>query len=458
MEHKGFTRQMAAALRSVELAQAPAAVRHRVRQCVLDFLGVALGASHHVAVQSLLAVSREVATAPQATILGRMERTDMLWAALVNGTMAHILDFDDTHLPTILHGYTPTLACALALGEHLHSTGSDVAAAFLVGYETAARVARAICPSHYDRGWHVTGTAGTLGAAAAAARLLRLDLDETTNALGIAATQAAGLREMFGTMSKPFHAGRAAQNGLLAALLARQGFTSSPVALEAPRGFCAVFSDRFNLSALLAGWGTEWEIMNLGFKPYPCGVVTHAAIDSALAVRELLRTDAVSADSITDIYLKCHPLVLELTGKPAPQTGLEGKFSVHHCVAVALLDGIVGPQSFTTERVLASDAADLRARVSVAPSELLRQDQAEITVRTRGGKTYVHRTEHASGTSANPLGDAELVRKFRHLVSSRTTAPLPGEAPDLIYRYVMRLDELDDITRILELCRPEATA
>ncbi|HHY95452.1 MAG TPA: MmgE/PrpD family protein [Firmicutes bacterium] len=302
----GPTRQLVGAIQTMAHKDIPATVRTRARQCLLDFLGVA----------------------------------------------------DDTHLPTILHGYAPTLAASLALGEYLHASGPQVLRSFLAGYETAARVALAVCPAHYDRRWHVTGTTGTLGAAAAAATMLGLEQTEIVHALGIAATQAAGLREMFGSMSKPLHAGKAAHNGLLAALLAQRGLTSSEVALEGKHGFCAVLSDRSHPSALLEGWGEKWEIMRLGFKPYPCGVVTHPAIDAALAVRQLFPADLSYGETIAAVRLRCHPLVLELTGKKSPQSGLEGKFSVYHCVAVALLDGEVGPASFTDEKVLPAGSSD----------------------------------------------------------------------------------------------------
>ncbi|MHB1419088.1 MAG: MmgE/PrpD family protein, partial [Bacillota bacterium] len=216
---------------------------HEAKRCLFDWLGVALGASEHPIVDMLLDAAAELGSAPRATVLGRDARVDLLWAALINGAMSHIHDYDDTHLDTVLHPSVSVIPAILALAESEHIDGRTLITAFVLGYEVEARVALSVYPSHYNKGWHITGTAGTLGAAAASGKILGLDTQQVTYALGIASTQAAGMREMFGTMCKPFHAGKAAANGLLAALLAKKGFNSSLKALEAPRGFCHVQSD-----------------------------------------------------------------------------------------------------------------------------------------------------------------------------------------------------------------------
>lgn len=498
------TVQLARSIAEFDGGSVPPEVRHRARQCILDFLGVALGAARDPMVDILLKVAAmdfpaqtgaqigAPATAQigvlagpgmgsaaglgagsvagrrsdSSTVLGRPERTGLLWAALVNGAMAHLLDFDDTHQATILHGYTPTLGALLPLAERLHSTGAQLETAFVAGYETAARVALAVCPAHYDRGWHVTGTAGVFGAAAAAARLLGLDAGKTAHALGIAAAQAAGLREMFGTMTKPLHAGKAAQNGLLAALLAAEGCTSSTRALEAPRGFCAVLSDQYDVTKLTEGWGGQWELMKLGFKPYPCGVVTHAAIDASLALGQMLRERGIAPDAkgIASIELACHPLVLELTGKPDPRVGLEGKFSVYHCIAAGLIDGQVGPQSFTDEAVVRPQVRRVRNLVKAAVKPGLGQDQAELTLKTRSGDILHHRVEHATGTLANPMTDQQLEAKLRLLLDTLAlaragtgagvTRKWPGsDLADELIRVVDGLGAVQDASRLVFLCR-----
>jgi 2-methylcitrate dehydratase PrpD len=287
-EPAGTTRGLAQAILAVATDSIPEQALHRGRQCLLDFLGVALGASDEPAIGILVDTARALRSNPVATILGRTERTDAPWAALINGSMAHLLDFDDTHSPTFLHGSSAILAAELALCESFHAPvpGSHFLAAFVAGYETSARVALSIYPSHYDRGWYVSGTAGAFGAAAACSWLLGLSPDQMVHALGLAASEGAGLREMFGSMNKCLDVGKAAQNGLLAALLAARGFASSPRALEATRGFCRVFSDSPHLEALTSGWGSRWEILSSGFKPYPCGSVIHPAIEAMLALHD----------------------------------------------------------------------------------------------------------------------------------------------------------------------------
>ena len=447
------TRGLARAILAVHPDAIPEPPLHRARQCLLDFLGVALGAADHPAVSILMETAHAMRTSPLATVLGHAERTDALWAALINGSMAHVLDFDDTHSPTILHGYSSILAAQLALAESLSApvTGMRFLAAFLAGYETSARVALAVHPSHYDRGWHVSGTAGTFGAAAACGWLLGLSVDQMAQALGIAASQAAGLREMFGSMNKSLHVGKAAQNGLLAALLAHRGFTSSGQALEAPRGFCRVLSSDARLDQLTADWGAHWQIMSSGFKPFPCGVVTHAAIEAALALHD---EQGVRAEEVETTHARCHPLVLELTGKTDPQTGLEGKFSIYHCLAAALVDGRVTPRTFSDERVHDAQVLALRARVHVTVDEALATDQAEVTVKLRSGQELAVLIEHAAGSPQHPLTDGQLAAKFTGLVNEAGRLE-PGAAQEILEQ-VYRVETLPDVTVLLRLCRKGA--
>ncbi len=458
--HCESTRTLAELILGLRFEDIPDEVVNRAVQSALDFFGVAIGASQHPLVGKMVRVSAALGSPAQTTVIGRKEKRDALWAALINGSMAHILDFDDTHFPTILHGYTPILAACLALSEALSDfcggdneinkvSGKELIAAFVAGYETSARVALSVHPSHYDRGWHVTGTVGAFGASAACGKLLRLDVDRMVCALGIAASQASGLREMFGTMTKPFHAGKAAQNGLLAALLAREGFTSSKRSLEAERGFCHVMSDDPHLDRLTEGWASKWEILNSGFKPYPCGVVTHPAIDGVLSLR---RKHALDCRRVTSVRAKCHPLVLELTGKSEPQTGLEGKFSIYHCLAVALVDGIVAPSSFTDSRVRDAEIEKVRSLVTVTVDPSLGEDQAEIIIELESGHIVKEFVEHASGTPERPLTAAELERKFSALVSDHPD--LEALNIDRLKQDIFGIHELDDIRCLLEAASP----
>ncbi len=447
-EAAGTTRAMAQSILAVTPDDIPEQVLHRGRQCLLDFLGVALGAAGEPAIGILVDTARSLRSNPVATVLGRTERTDAPWAALINGSMAHILDFDDTHSPTILHGYSAILAAELALCEsfHLPVPGTPFLAAFLAGYETSARVALSLHPAHYDRGWHVSGTAGVFGAAAACGWLLGLSPDQMAQALGLAASQGAGLREMFGSMNKCLHVGKAAQNGLLAALLAARDFTSSLQSLEAPRGFCRVLSDSPHPEALTSGWGSRWEILSAGFKPYPCGVVIHPAIEAILALHD---EQGVRPEAVAHIKARCHPMVLELTGKAAPTTGLEGKFSIYHCLAAALTDGMVGPLTFADARVHDSALAALRQLIQVETDPGLAPDQAQVTVKLAAGPELAVFIEHAAGSPEHPLTDGQLAAKFAGLVAGR----LGDSTAQEIREEVDRLETLADVTTLLKLCR-----
>ncbi len=228
------------------------AVDHEAHRTFMNWLGCAVGATHHEAADAALAAVNMLQPAAQASVLGRTEKVDMASAALLNGITSHTFDFDDTHLKTIIHPAGPVASAVLAMAEHIGNTtgnelrvsGRDMIDALVLGIDVSCRVGNAMYPDHYDRGWHITGSTGTLGAAAACARLLKLDVQQTAMALGIAASQPVGMREQFGTMTKPFHPGAAARAGLMSALLASKGYTASPKALEAPRGMMQTVSTK----------------------------------------------------------------------------------------------------------------------------------------------------------------------------------------------------------------------
>src|ERR671917_1364711 len=275
----------------------------------LNWTGCAVGGSIHPTIDITLAAVRQFAGPGQATVLGRGDKLDLLHAALVNGISSHVFDFDDTHLKTIIHPAGPVASALLPLAETRGMNGREFLHAFILGVEVECRIGNAVYPEHYDRGWHITGTAGVFGAAAAAGKLLGLNAQQMTWALGIAATQSSGVREMFGTMCKPFHPGRAAQNGLFAAHLAQQNFTSSDRGIEAPRGFAHVLSTKFDPQEITGKLGETWEISLNTYKPFACGIVIHPAIDACVQLRN---EHKFKAEDIASITLKVHPLVLEL--------------------------------------------------------------------------------------------------------------------------------------------------
>jgi 2-methylcitrate dehydratase PrpD len=390
-----------------------AAVENEARRTFLNWLGCAIGGSRHATIEAALSAVLELAPGAQASILGRHERVDIASAALLNGITSHTFDFDDTHLKTIIHPAGPVASAALALAEHAGASGRELVDALVLGIEVACRVGNAIYPEHYDRGWHITGTTGMLGAAAACARLLRLDADRTTMALGIAASQPVGVREQFGTMTKPFHPGAAARAGLTAALLAKHGYTASARALEAPRGLMQTYSTRHDWSETTERLGQRFEISFNTYKPFACGIVIHPSIDGCvqLAAAHLLR-----ADDIARIDLNVHPLVLELTGKTSPRTGLEGKFSVYHACAAGVLFGQAGEAEFADAVVARPGVIALRERIRATADATIAEDAAEITVTCTDGRRLHLAVAHAIGSLERPMTDADLERKFHGLV------------------------------------------
>ncbi|MGH9336970.1 MAG: MmgE/PrpD family protein, partial [Vicinamibacteria bacterium] len=326
-EEMAITRLLARFVVESEWSEVPQPARREAARSIVNWVGCALGGARHEAMDRALEALSDFSGPPLATVLGRKDRLDVLNAALLNGISSHVLDFDDTHLETIIHPAGPVAPVLFALAERQPMSGRDFLHAFILGVEAECRIGMAVYPWHYDRGYHITGTAGVFGAAAAAGKVLGLDEKQMTWALGIAATQSAGLREMFGTMTKAFHPGRAAQNGLTAALLASKGFTSSEQSLEAPRGFAQVLSEQHDFSKLTTGLGETYEITRNTYKPFPCGIVIHPAIDACIQLRN---EHSLKGPEIERVELRVHPLVLELTGKKTPAIGLEGKFSVYH--------------------------------------------------------------------------------------------------------------------------------
>jgi 2-methylcitrate dehydratase PrpD len=385
------------------------AVEAEAHRTFANWVGCAIGPSGHETVQAALAAVQELSPAPQAALLGRHERVDIASAALINGISSHTWDFDDTHLRTIIHPAGPVAPAALALAEHLGRSGRELIDALVLGIEVSCRVGNAIYPDHYDRGWHITGSTGMLGSAAACARLLRLDAAATQMALGIAASQPTGVREQFGSMTKPFHPGGAARVGLMSALMARHGYTASRRALEAPRGLLQVFSDKTDWSAITDGLGESWEVALNTYKPFACGIVIHPSIDGCVQLRE---QHGLCAADIQRVTLRVHSLVLELTGKKTPATGLESKFSVYHSCAVGLLYGRAGEHEYTDELVRRPEVTALRDRVQAVVDDSIDEAAARVTVHTTDGRELHCFVEHAVGSQQRPLSDAQLRAKF----------------------------------------------
>ena len=410
------TRRLAAWASATKFEDLPANVVQLSRQLILDHIGVAIGGMDEEATLIALDLARALGGNPQATVLGHGDRTNAMNVALVNGISSHVLDYDDTHIPTILHPTGPVMAAALPLAEMHGSSGRDLIRAHAVAVEVSARASNAIFPEHYDAGWHMSGTTGTLGAATAAALLAGASPGQLVTALGIAATQASGQREQFGAMTKSLHVGKAGSNGVLAALLAARGFSAAPDSLQGRRGMFSVMSAASRSEALTAGLGQDWEIQRVGIKPYSCGVVAHPPID---AVKRLRTERGIQPEQVDRIQLRVNPLVVELTGKREPRTGLEGKFSVAFCAAIAMIDGAAGPRQFTDEAVAREDVVALRDRIHPEADERVSHSQAVATAYVRDGSAVTIEVAAASGTPENPLSEDELRAKFNDLVEPK---------------------------------------
>ncbi len=406
------TARLAEFITGFSSAEIPQAVREVAQRSLVNWAGCALGGARHPAVEIALEAMRPFIGAPHASVIGRSDRVDALNAALLNGISSHVLDFDDTHLATLVHPSGPVLSALLALAQHHPIDGRTFIDAIVLGIEVECRIALGVCPAHYDIGWHVTGTVGGFGAAAAVGRALNLDARQMAWALGIAATQASGLREVFGTMCKGLHPGRAAQSGLSAALMARAGFTSSLRAIEAPRGFAHVLSTEQNFDRMTDELGTVWHTLENSFKPYACGLVVHPVIDGCVTLR---KTHDFESGDVEAIALRVHPLVEELTGKPAPTTGLEGKFSVNHSAAIALHEGRSTSGHYTDTAVRIPEVAALRERVTVEIVPGIRVDEAYVSVRLKDGRKLEHHVEHALGSIKRPMNDMQIDDKFMDL-------------------------------------------
>jgi 2-methylcitrate dehydratase PrpD len=398
---------------AVTYAGLPEEVRELARQCVLDYYGCALAGADDPLVAILFDEMSEAGGAAQASLIGRGARLPALAAALVNGAAGHALDYDDVNLAMPGHPSVVILPALLALGEERQSPGSEVVAAFVAGYETACRIGAALQPGHYDLGFHATGTVGCFGAAAACARLLGLDGEATARALGIAGTEAAGLKSQFGTMCKPFHAGRAAQNGLLAARLAARGFSSRLDLVECEQGFALTHGPDFHPEAALAEPPGGFHIRANLFKYHAACYLTHGPIECAREVRE---AGGIAAGDIVRVALALDRSCERVCNIPAPRDGLESKFSLRQTVAMAL----AGIDTASLAAYSAGTATDpaliaLRDKVALDFRDGWSQAAAAIEVVLADGR--VLRARHDAGVPAADIAaqGARLAAKFAAL-------------------------------------------
>ena len=418
---------------------------NEAKRTLINILAVSLSASTSAGSRMLMDWAASEAAAPKTTIVGSALRTSASNAALLNGFLAHIQDYDDTHFPTVLHPTAPVWPAVLAAAEERGTSGRETLAAFVLGAEAACRVAMSVHPWHYDMGWHITGTAGVFGAAAGVGRILNLDAEQMNMAIGAGGTFAAGVREVFGSHAKALHPAKAASNGLQAAYLAQYGFTGADDIIGGRRGFWEVLSPNgHSEEALLGEFGARWELANNGLKPYANGVVSHPIQD---AVIELRNAHSLKAEDVASIEARVHPLVLELMNRPEPKRGLEGKFSFQHCAAAALVDGAGHDAQFSDERVANPVVASVRARVSATVDESMREDEVHLSINLNDGTTLSTYVEHATGSPGNPMTNEALETKYRDLA----TEVFDRSRADELLAAVWALDTAADVSEVARL-------
>lgn len=445
------TRALARFVVASQWHDVPKPVRHEAKRSLLNWLGTALGGCRDPGVDIAVEALRDFSGPPQATILGRHERFDIVNAALINGISSNILDFDDTHLRTVIHPTVPVAAAITAVAEHTPVTGAQFLHAFILGVEVECRIGNSVSPEHYNAGWHITSTCGGFGAAAACGKLLKLDEQQMTWALGIAATQASGVTSVHGSMSKCFNMGHAARCGLSAALLARRNFTSSERGIEAPRGFGHVLSTKFEPDEITNRLGETWELSQNAYKPYPCGIVGHPIIDGCLDLR---KAHGITPDAIERIELKVHPLVMRLMGNATPQDGLQTKLSVHHCAACAFVIGAVGVKQFTDACAGDPAVAALRARVVPAIDEAMAADAADVIVILKNGRRHHAFVAHATGSLERPMTDKDLEEKFKSLVEWGFSTCNAYDVIELLWSF----DNINDAATLARTTVPSVTS
>jgi 2-methylcitrate dehydratase PrpD len=444
-----MTRQLAQFLVESRWPDIPAAVRHEAKRTMMNFVGTALGGCGDIAIELAIRTLGPFFGSAQATVIGRTERPDALSAAFLNAVSANVLEFDDTHLRSVIHPAAPVAPALFALSELRPVSGEDLLHALILGVETECRIGNAVTPAHYRRGWHITSTCGVFGAAAAAGKLLRLDQQRMIWALGNAAAQSAGLIESLGSMAKSISVGNAARNGLAASLLAAQGFTGAEQAIEGTYGFAKVMSDEADLNAITDGLGDSWEILANAYKPYPCGVVLFPVIDACLDLRA---RHALAADRIGRVTVKGHPLLRMRTDRPDVTSGREAKVSLQHSVAVAFLYGAAGLAQYADACVVEPAVLDLRRKVAVEEDENVPVDTAFITVETTDGRRLKCHVTESRGTMARPMSDTELEAKFRGLADHGAPTLDAGRLIEAIWG----INREPDAARIIKMTAPSA--
>lgn len=424
----------------------PEHVRHEAKRSLLNFFSVALSACFDPTIEKAARVYGKFSSSAQATVIGRNQRMDILTAAALNTMGANVFDFDDTHFPTIIHPTAPVAPPILALAEMQVIKGSDFLLALILGMEAECRIGNAVSPGHYARGWHITSTCGVFGSAMATGKLLGLTHQQLVWALGHASSQASGLVETLGTMSKSISMGNAARNGMVSALLAQQDFDGPSQPLEGVRGFLHVTADAPDCQGLISDLGTRWEVLQNAYKPYPCGVVLNPVIEACLALAahpELIRQ---GFENILSIELTGHSLLRQRTDRPEIHTGRESQVSAQHAVAVALVRGRAGLAEFSDHAVRDPVLRSVGRKVRFVDDDSFSVDATKILLVLREGQAIEMRIDVARGATTRPLSDQDIEAKLRTLCAYGQS----GVDPEPLIEAVWNLEHQTDSGQLMQ--------
>ncbi|HSH92095.1 MAG TPA: MmgE/PrpD family protein [Ramlibacter sp.] len=427
----------------------PDTVRREGKRSLVNFFATALAGCRDPALLAASEVFGMFRSGSDCTVIGRTQATDALHAASLNAMSGNVFDFDDTHIPTIIHPTAPVAPAMLALAQTRKVSGRELLMAFAIGVEIECRLGNAVSPWHYQRGWHITSTCGVFGAAAACGRLLGLDETRMLWALGNASAQSSGLVETLGSMAKSIGVGNSASNGLLSALLASKGFEGPAFPVEGPRGFLKVMGDSADLELLTRGLGQSWELMNNTYKPYPCGVVLNPVIEACLALHH---DEGVKLADVERAELTGHPLLRQRTDRPQPHSGREAQVSAQHAVAAALHHGKAGLDEFNDESVANPVSGDFASRLAFIDDASYGVESAAVTLHLRDGSRLSRHIASARGSLAMPLADADLERKLRDLCAWGRS----GCDPEPLIQALWSMEDLADAGTLMPLAAGRA--
>src|SRR5579872_37168 len=446
------TETLAEFVASTRYEDVPASIIESGKKRILDTLGVTIAGVNEQVSLIVCNFVKELGGKPESTILGSPLRSTAHDAAFVNGTVAHAMDFDDAMLGSSLLGHPSVtiLPAALAVSEPRAVSGKDFLLAYLTGVQVLGTIGSAVNPSHYDMGFHSTSTVGVLGAACAAGKILGLNKEEIIRALGISASMSSGLRSNFGTMTKPLHAGLAARNGVIAAILAKKGLTSTSNILEIENGYFDVMSEAVNCKVPDVGLGDFVYLLEITVKPYPSCAATHGIIDSVIKLSEMHLSEMNDISSITIEVSSLNAKVLKYNN---PVTGLEGKFSGQYCAAIALIRHNVSVQDFGSLFVIDDNVKKIMSKIQLKTNDQLFSHGsmgAAVTIATFAGDKYSYVCKEPLGSPSNPMSNQRLEQKYRECLAGL----LEEEQIERSMKSILNIEKLGDIRELTRLLVP----